>query len=209
MKLVFVHGWGCHAGVWSELAPRFPGHEIFLMDLGFVRGGPKGASLMPEDALCIGHSFGVIWLLKHGPRRMKGLISIAGFDAFYRYVPEDVLPSMRAGMLRDPHAQMRQFWQMCGYGEGPGTSIDAGTLRAGLDWLGAWDESERTGSLGAPIMALAARDDPIVRTPMTEGCWGNGKADLRWLEAGGHMLPLTHADWCAENIVEFIDELHR
>lgn len=209
MKLVFVHGWGCHAGVWSELVPRFPEHEPVLIDLGFVRGGPRCASSMPEDALCIGHSFGVIWLLKHGPRRMKGLVSIAGFDAFSRYVPDEVLPTMMEGLMRDPKAQMRQFWQMCGYGEGPGMNIDAGTLRAGLKWLGAWDESERARNLDAPIMALAARDDPIVRPPMTEGCWGDGKADLRWLETGGHMLPLTHADWCARNIAEFIDDIHR
>lgn len=209
MKLVFVHGWGCHAGVWSELVTRLPAHEPVLIDLGFVRGGPKGASAMPEDSLCIGHSFGVIWLLKHGPRRMKGLVSIAGFDAFGRYVPEEVIPSMREGLIRDPHAQMRQFWQMCGYGEGPGPGIDTGALRAGLDWLGAWDESERARNLDAPIMALAARDDPIVRPPMTEGSWGNGKADLRWLEQGGHMLPLTHPDWCAGQISEFIDDLDR
>lgn len=209
MKLLFVHGWGCHAGVWEELTPRLPGHEHTLIDLGFVRGGPKGASTMPEDALCIGHSFGVLWLLKHGPRPMKGLVSIAGFDCFHKYVPDDVLPTMKAGLERDPQEQMRQFWNLCGLGEGLGGTIDAGALRAGLDWLATWDASEQTRNLGAPILALAAENDFIVRRPMTEGCWGEGRADLRWIETDSHMLPLTHADWCAEQIKGFIDDLDR
>ena len=207
MTLVFVHGWGCHAAVWDELTPRLPGHEHILIDLGFVRDGPKGASAMPEDAVCIGHSFGVLWLLKHGPRPMRGLVSIAGFDCFYKYTPDDVLPTMRAGLERDPMVQMQHFWNLCGLGEGPEGAIDAGALRAGLDWLAIWDASEQTRGLGAPILALAAEDDTIVRKPMTEGCWGEGRADLRWLETDSHMLPLTHADWCAERIRKFVDEL--
>ena len=155
MKLVFVHGWGCHAGVWDKLLPLLPGHEHVIIDLGFLRGGPKGAGAVPEDALCIGHSFGVMWLLKHGPRPMRGLVSIAGFDCFYRYLPEDVLPTMKAGLVRDPLGQMQHFWKKCGMGDGPSGEIDSGSLRAGLDWLSSWDASEQTRLLAAPIRALA------------------------------------------------------
>lgn len=208
MKLVFIHGWGCHGGVWQELIERLDGHEPVIIDLGFVRGGPKGSSTLPRDALCIGHSFGVMWLLKHGPRPMKGLVSIAGFDCFHKYAPPDVLATMKAGLEKDPMAQMRDFWKRCGFGaEGQGGTIDAGALRAGLDWLATWDTSEERRTLGAPIMALASRDDMIVRPPMTEGCWGEGRADLRWREEGGHLLPMTHAGWCADHIKGFIDDL--
>ncbi len=207
MTLVFVHGWGCHAGVWDALAPRLTGHDHCLIDLGFVRDGPKGASTMPEDAVCIGHSFGVLWLLKHGPERMRGLVSIAGFDCFYKYVPDDVLPTMQAGLRRDPMTQMKHFWNLCGLGAGPDGQIDAGALRGGLDWLATWDASAQTRDLGAPILALAAEDDAIVREAMTEGCWGEGRADLHWLDTDSHMLPMTHPDWCAERIKAFIDEL--
>lgn len=209
MRLVFVHGWGCHAGVWSELLPLLGDHEHFLIDLGFMRGGPKGASAMPENAVYIGHSFGVMWLLKHGPRPMRGLVSIAGFDCFYKHVPPEVLPTMQEGLHNDPDATMRNFWAMCGLDERLEGSLDTGALRGGLDWLGAWDVSEERRALDAPILALASEGDRIVRKPMTEAAWGGGDADLRWLATDSHMLPLSHAEWCAEQITGFVDDLDR
>jgi hypothetical protein len=105
---------------------------------------------------------------------------------------------------------MRQFWQLLGLGEdGPGGKIDTGALRAGVDWLATWDASEETRTLKAPILALAAEDDMIVRAPMTEGCWGEGRADLRWVKTDSHLLPMTHAEWCAEQIEGFIRDLDR
>lgn len=208
MKLVFVHGWGCHGGIWTDLIERLDDHDPVVVDLSFIREGFKGASSMPENALCIGHSFGVMWLLKHGPRPMKGLVSIAGFDCFHKHVPADILPPMMEGLRKDPETQMKYFWQLCGLGEeGPGGIIDPGPLRAGLDWLATWDASAEKEALEAPVLALASKDDTIIRQPMTQAVWGEGKADLRWLETGGHMLPLTHADWCAEHIRDFIDTL--
>jgi pimeloyl-[acyl-carrier protein] methyl ester esterase len=145
-----------------------------------------------------------MWLLKHGVRPARGLVSIAGFDCFYKHVPAEVIPAMLDGLRRDPQAQMRQFWQRIGLGpEGPGGTLDTGTLRGGLQWLGSWDTEEERKSLGAPILALASEDDMIVRKPMTEAIWGGGNADLRWLASGGHMLPMTHAEWCAEQILDF------
>jgi pimeloyl-[acyl-carrier protein] methyl ester esterase len=208
MKLVYVHGWGLHAGIWDPLTRLLAGHEHILVDLGFVRGGPKGVSEIPADAVCIGHSFGVLWLLKHGPRPMKGLVSIAGFDCFHRHAPSTVIPAMQEGLRRDAPAQMRQFYAMCGMTEGaPERGFDKGALRAGLDWLAAWDEKAALDNLEAPKLALASEDDRIVRKPMTEAVWGSGSADLHWTGKGGHILPVTQAEWCAEQIKGFIDDI--
>lgn len=211
MKLVLVHGWGFHAGIWDKLAPRLDGHEIVLVDLGFVREGPKGASEIPPGAVCIGHSFGVLWLLKHGVRPMKGLVSIAGFDCLCKHVPEHVFAAMQEGMRRDPLAQMRTFWESCGMdGAGPGGVLDTGTLRGGLGWLATWDAEEQRRSLDAPILALASENDRVVRKEATQAIWGNSDdATLRWREHGGHLLPLTEPDWCAKQIRQFVDELDR
>lgn len=212
MKVVFIHGWGFHGGVWDALIPLLEdiGVEPVLIDLGFLRGGPKGAAAIPGDALWIGHSFGVTWLLKHGTQPTRGLVSIAGFDCFHKHAPPEILPAMLEGLRRDPQAQMRQFWQICGLGdEGPGGALDTGTLRGGLQWLASWDTEAERCSLGAPILALASKDDPIVREPMTEAIWGEGEADLRWRDSGGHMLPLTQAEWCAEQISDFISGLEQ
>ncbi len=208
MKIVLVHGWGFHSGVWDPLVPHLGDHEFHRIDLGFIRGGPRPSNDMPAGSLCIGHSFGVMWLLKHGPRPMRALVSIAGFDCLYKYVPEDVLAAMREGMRDNPLEQMQNFWKQSGFaGHEPDGELDAGGLRGGLDWISTWDAGEELKTLKAPVLALAARDDPVVREEMTQAVWGNGVAELHWLEKGGHLLPLTHPEWCAEHINRFAHDL--
>lgn len=209
MKIVLVHGWGCHSGVWEKLLPSFNGHEVHCIDLGFVREGPRGSSELPEDAVCIGHSFGAMWLLKHGPRPMKGFVSIGGFDCLHKYVPAEVLAAMREGMLNDPHKQIAHFWDEIGLHEGrPSVDhVDGGGLRAGLEWISLWDTGEELKSLGAPVLALAARNDRIVRKDASEAMWGNGVAELHWHDTAGHMMQLTEPEWCAAHILKFIDAL--
>lgn len=209
MKIILVHGWGCHSGVWSKLVPFLDGHEIHLIDLGFVRGGPRGSSELPEDSLCIGHSLGCMWLLRHGPRPMKGLVSIGGFDCLHKHVPEEVLTAMRVGMLEDAKAQMSSFWDVLELGDFRPSpdDIDGGGLRAGLDWIANWDTGEQLKSLGSPVLALAARDDMVVRKEASEAIWGGGVADLHWHENAGHMIQLTQPEWCAQHILKFIDAI--
>lgn len=208
MKIVLVHGWGCHSGVWYKLAQLLAGHELFYIDLGFVRGGPRASNEMPANSLCIGHSFGAMWLLKHGPRPMKGLVSIAGFDCLHKHVPHEVLAEMRRGMLEDAQGQIEKFWDSIGIGEDrPEGDIDAGGLRGGLDWIARWDAGEQLKSLNAPILALAAENDRIVRKEAVEAIWGDGVAELHWHKTGGHMLQLTEPEWCARQILKFADAL--
>lgn len=208
MKLVLVHGWGFHSGVWDNLIPHLGGHDIYLIDLGFMRGGPRAASEMPAGSLCVGHSFGVMWLLKHGPRPARGLVSIAGFDCLHKYVPRDALEAMRAGMRRDPQAQLRDFWNSTAFpGFEPAGDPDGGGLRGGLDWISTWDAGEELKNLGAPVVALASKDDRIVREEASQSIWGGGTAELHWRDKGGHLLPLTEPEWCAAHINGFADEL--
>ena len=208
MKLVLVHGWGFHSGVWDRLVPLLGDHEVHRIDLGFIRGGPRASNEMPANSLCIGHSFGVMWLLKHGPRPMRGLVSIAGFDCLHKHVPHDVLGAMREGMLLTPETQMEMFWESCGAGENrPVGTLDKGGLRGGLEWVAAWDETAAFKTLGAPVLALAAENDLIVRKEASEAIWGGGGAELHWHSSGGHMLPLSEPEWCADHIKRFADGL--
>lgn len=206
MDLVFIHGWGFHGGLWHDLRSRISGLEHGLVDLGFIRDGPKGIGTWPENAVYVGHSFGLLWLLKHGPKHMRGLISVAGFDRFHDHGDIDALNTMKAGLDRNPSAQMRAFWQACGLSQPiQPASPDPATLKAGLDWLATWDASERQAGLDCPVLALAAEDDAIVPKAMSEAVW-QGR-ELRMRSDGGHGLPLTEPDWCHAEIMRFFDAL--
>ena len=80
-------------------------------------------------------------------------------------------------------------------------------MAQGLAWLGDWDERDRLSSLQVPVLALAAKDDPIVPEEMSRASFPEGsgiRLDLR--DTGGHLLPRSVPSWCAERIHGFLEE---
>ncbi|OFS27399.1 hypothetical protein HMPREF3069_33425 [Achromobacter xylosoxidans] len=54
-----------------------------------------------------------------------------------------------------------------------------------------------------PLLALAGTADPIAPAAMTTAGFG-AAAELHWRDGGGHLLPLTDPDWCAQRIRAFL-----
>jgi pimeloyl-[acyl-carrier protein] methyl ester esterase len=206
MRFVLVHGWGFHAGIWSEMAAHLGDAELTWVDLGFVAGGPKGTDDWPEDAIVIGHSIGVLWLLAHGAGRFKALVSIQGFDRFCPYVAPSRVGALKRGLANDASATMQAFWRSCGAPDfAVPEALNVPRLDEGLDWLMHWDAQGAKRDLRSPVLALAARNDPIVPPAMSEAIWqGPG---IVWSPDGGHVLPLKHPRWCARHVLEFAHTL--
>ncbi|HZJ13332.1 MAG TPA: alpha/beta fold hydrolase, partial [Methyloceanibacter sp.] len=148
MHVVFVHGWGFNAGIWTELSARLPDAETTLVDLGFVSGGPASHTVShaasdaasdtdwPEDAIAVGHSLGLLWLLKEGKGRFKALVSIQGFDRFCPHVPELRVAALKRGLSRDAGGTMQAFWRSCGAPDfARAEALNVARLNEGLDWL--------------------------------------------------------------------------
>jgi pimeloyl-[acyl-carrier protein] methyl ester esterase len=206
MHFVLVHGWGFHAGIWADFVAHLDGAAITLVDLGFVAGGPKGAADWPADAVAVGHSLGLAWLLRQGSGRFRALVSVQGFDCFCCHVAPSRIAALKRGLERDPGGTMQAFWRSCGAaGFALPETIDAARLDEGLDWLMHWDARRAKDELPCPVLALAARDDPIVPPSMTEAIWSD--AGIEWSQNGGHVLPLRHPRWCAHHVLEFANAL--
>jgi pimeloyl-[acyl-carrier protein] methyl ester esterase len=206
MHVVLVHGWGFHAGIWADVVGHLGDADVTLVDLGFVAGGPKGSTAWPEDAIAVGHSLGLLWLLKQGRGRFKALVSIQGFDRFCPHVPASRVAALKRGLERDPAGTMQAFWRSC---EAPGfalpEALNVARLDEGLDWLMHWDAREAKEKLDCPILVLAGRDDPIVPPAMSEAIWG--ESSIIWSSDGGHVLPLRHPRRCARHVLEFAHTL--
>jgi pimeloyl-[acyl-carrier protein] methyl ester esterase len=205
MRFVLAHGWGFHAGIWDPFVDHLPNAEIARVDLGFVEGGPAGVNDWPEDSIAIGHSLGLLWLLRQGQGRFRALVSIQGFDCFSCHIPKSRVLGMQRTLKRDADATLRAFWKSCG--TEPFAAKDALNIEAlgnGLDWLASWDAREERAALDCPMLALASGDDAIVPRSMSETIW-NG--DVIWSETGGHALPLLRPDWCASHVIDFADAI--
>lgn len=205
MHFVLVHGWGFHVGIWADFVTQLEGAEITLIDLGFVSGGPQGEDQWPQNSIAIGHSLGLLWLLKQ-KQPFRGLVSIQGFDCFSCHVPVSRISALKRGLARDSGGTLQAFWRSCGV---PGfalpEALNVPRLDEGLDWLMHWDASEAKQQLDCPMLALATRDDQIVPPAMTESIWND--TGIVWANDGGHVLPLRHPRWCARHVLEFANAL--
>jgi pimeloyl-[acyl-carrier protein] methyl ester esterase len=205
MRLVLVHGWGFHGGIFADFIGHLEGAEVTLVDLGFVAGGPKGASEWPEDAIAVGHSLGLLWLLERGRSRYRALVSIQGFDCFSCHVAPSRLAALKRGLEREPAGTLQAFWRSCGAsGFALPEALNVAKLDEGLDWLMTWDATKARKELACPVLALASRDDVVVPPSMSEAIWGE---NIIWSPDGGHVLPLKHPRWCARHVLEFAHTL--
>lgn len=205
MKLLFVHGWGFDSRIWDKVRGHLGefGHEC--IDFGFTKDMPQREDLPNKPYIAVGHSMGVMWALKHRSSHMKGLVSIGGFDCFYRHVPPEILDGFRQRFTADPAAHMKRFWaqgleeDLC-----PIDRLNLERLSEGMNWLATWDAREDAQSFAGPILAIALRHDKIVPPAMSEAVWKNiPDAKLVWHETGGHFLPSTEPEYCAEKIRGF------
>lgn len=206
MHLVLVHGWGFHAGIWTGLLDHLPDAQVTLIDLGFVGGGPQGATDWPADSIAVGHSLGLLWLLRQGRGRFRALVSMQGFDCFCCHIAPSRVGAMRLGLDKDPAATLESFWRSSGapHFASP-ASLHVDRLGEGLDWLLRWDARAIKATLDCPVLALGACDDAIVPASMTASIWP--EANTVWSQDGGHVLPLKQPEWCARHILEFAHAL--
>ncbi len=204
MDIVFIHGWGFDRTVWMRMVDHFTDHACHFVELGFT--GKPPSYTFPSQSVVVGHSLGVMWALRHAPTTIRGLVSIAGFDCFSAHIPAKDIRAMQRNLRSDPEKQMKGFYAACGYIPFYNvTTMNLMRLDEGLGWLLDWDERPMLRNLPCPVMALGAQDDMIVPSTMTQAIWG--RDDLRLSEKGGHILPMTQADWCAQQVKGFIHVL--
>ena len=113
---------------------------------------------------------------------------------------------MQLGLARRPERTLQDFWTACGARPAIDPSLARQeALANGLNGLENWDGRKAHAALNCPILALAASDDKIVSKEMSQTIWQN--ATLTWIETGGHALPLTNPNWCADEISKFAKHL--
>jgi len=221
--LVLVHGWGFDSGFWSPLCTALKGIETRIADLGFF-GAPRVID-PPTDrpVIAIGHSLGLLWLLKNRPFAWQGLISISGMPRFLRSdnFPHGVAPRfldrMKSRFNEDPLLTLNEFRSRCGWPQVATESelsadiaarIDVPRLGEGLDWLSDWDARGSLENETAPVLALAGDNDAIVPWALSRSVFGQGDlSELHCAKGGSHVLPYEQPQWCADRIGDFLGKV--
>lgn len=232
MHLLFVHGWGLGPDSWYPVIENLDCHaDVSCLDFGFFGSEPKTVmhnvsvgdravkifsayntfpDMQAKKTVVVGHSLGVLWLLKRVPSDIKGLISLCGFNRFVPHINPKTLTTMENRLRRNPARQLQQFWITCGledYNKAAPANVEA--LQRGLHWLKNWEACAEAKALTCNFLCLAARNDHIVSTQMNQDLANDLAYDktIHWHLTGGHALPLTAPKWVAEHISTFMNDL--
>lgn len=224
LGLVFFHGWGLSPAFWQPLATRLAQYPQVFADAGYFAPG-QSPTLPPHLPpghrwVGIGHSLGFARALQSPPAQgWAALVSVAGFARFCPPVenpiaaaqPRRVVERMLRAHARDPHAVLADFLHRCGLANllpPPGTPLDVERLAADLALLLSVDVSAPLAALNVPVLALAARDDPIVPAALTEATFTpRAHTQLVWQTQGGHALGHVAVDDCAAAVQTFLERV--
>lgn len=204
LPLVFVHGWAFGPDFWTPLQRELAVRDALTLDLGFF--GPENLDLPGELFVAVGHSLGLLWLLRHAQDRLAALVSLGGFGRFD--VPAGPTRAMRRGLSRAPAQVISAFHQACALPDelAPGNAALAEArpdhLAQGLDCLLQWDERPALQAFKRPLLALAAADDAIVPSDLSRTSFPEG---LIMLESGGHAFPASRPAQCSLHIAPFLE----
>jgi pimeloyl-[acyl-carrier protein] methyl ester esterase len=203
VRLLFVHGWGFDAAIWDRLVALLPECSSERTDRGYF-----GAPYEPPFArsfIAVTHSFGSMRMLCDPPAGCRGLVAINGFDRFvagsdWEGVSARVLDRMIARFGKGAPAVLLEFRRRCGCAE-PFKLADLDRLQEDLLSLRDLDGREHATRFPFPILSLQGEADPILPAGLRDACFGSALSVSRASSPdGGHILPLTDADFCAEQI---------
>lgn len=221
--LLFVHGWAFDASFWAPLRAQLRDWPQAATDAGYFgqsqnpahnTAAESGSEIPPNGpVIAIGHSLGVLKLLRGLPAGCIGMVSINGFPRFgagpdfEAGVPVRMMDRMAKRLAADPNTVLQDFRQRCGHD----AAFDAPRVpQLAQDLQALRDEDQRAAlaALSVPLLILAGRDDPIVPATMTQAAFGERPAEeWQWRDHGGHLLPATDAPWCAAHIAAFLSRL--
>lgn len=202
-QFVFVHGWGMAPDFWDDLIDHFPNIEAHRIDLGFIGSQRDFLDDISSSSVYVTHSLGTMWALKNRHADMKALIAINGFSCFKNFTDERALRAMKLRLTKEPESQMKDFWGMCDLPYSSDLNVEG--LQEGLEWLSSWDMGSELKALRYPILSLVGGGDPILPIERMKKEWSGFNMHIQ--NSGGHALPLTDTQWCADHIEAFCHEL--
>lgn len=205
VTLAFLHGWGFGKDFWSPLRTLLPEWLHAVDDRGYFCA--QHDLEISGPAIAVAHSFGTMRLLAQPPAGLAGLVAINGFTRFCADetapgVPPRIVAQMRKAMAADPARVVQGFRAGCGIEDGF-SSIDPAPLSADLDTM----QSASLAAPAVPVLSLEGARDHLLDRLTRDAQFPGAQIERAEQADGGHMLPLTHPEWCAQHIRRFAEGL--
>ncbi len=222
IQLVFCHGFGMNQSFWRNLVPYFVVYDCIFWDLGYFKQEESiiAPNFKDYQVIAIGHSFGLLKLLNYSADlniNFKAIISLQGFrnflgnKALLNKKRQLQWQEMRAAFDNDPKAALLQFYDRV-FGC---DNILHQELIAKIDQLNLKKISLDLDRLIVPsqskfnkILSIGSIDDKIVPPILIRDNFemlNNAKIIMH--DCGNHLLGFLEAEFVAQEIKVFIDEI--
>jgi pimeloyl-[acyl-carrier protein] methyl ester esterase len=208
--LLLIHGWGFGPAFWDAFRRALPDLPTLVADLGYF--GPAMLPVARDPVVVIGHSTGALLALRHAPVRCAALVAINGFDHFVALegaagIAPRLLDRMISRLPEDPRGTIADFRRRCGDTSRFGRPRLV-VLEEHLQLLRTADERERSAQWTPPLLHLSGDRDPILPLELRAQAFAGAprRVHISHPEAG-HLLPVTHPDWCAAQLRNLLQSL--
>ncbi|QNT78702.1 alpha/beta hydrolase family protein [Entomobacter blattae] len=232
--LAFAPGWSYQSDLWSATKAHLDGYEKYMFELFSVEektvpvfGSAEKLifSLLKrtEPLILVGHSFGSLWCLrqffhfikKNNQAEVMQHVSFAlinGFSCFKRRedfkegIAGDQIEPMVKQISQKPLSVVKAFRRKIEDYTPLPQHFHITALQLGLTYLQTEDYRKSLPMILPRVSVLAGRQDRLVNEEMTSKLFP--KECIQWVSEGGHMLPITHPQICADFIRKGFKQAH-
>lgn len=228
-SILFLGGWAIPLEAYQPLMQQFLKADftgkVSLHDYGFFHSGDSPMLLPAQGdngaSVLVAHSMGCIPALRMAADRKdwEALILMNPFASFCAHKSlcvgwkQENVNAMREKLLAEPDSLLRAFYRSCAAPEHCRIAvpkvINLEALGEGLELLRDSNASDILSGISCPVLILdGAPDDQVVSSDMTgylADRLSNGKRHS--YRNAGHLLPLTHASVCADDILGFLHQI--
>lgn len=208
--LLLIHGWGFGPAFWDAFRTALPDIPTRVADLGYF--GPASIPESQAPVVVVGHSTGALLALRSPPAGCVALAALNGFDHFVALggapgVAPRLIDRMIARLPQDPIGTVADFRLRCG-DTAPFGTPDPVRLGEDLQLLRTADERHRADAWPLPLLHLSGDRDPILPAELRAQAFAGASRLVRADHPeAGHLLPVTHPDWCAAQLRNLLQSL--
>ncbi|MEX0780649.1 MAG: alpha/beta hydrolase [Balneolales bacterium] len=213
IPILLQHGWGFDSRMWNDWVVSYPEYNFLLPDRGYS-GNAKKIDLQKTE-IAVTHSLGLHLLPEKLFPQLKLLVIISGFQEYHPNTPiertfsQRIVRHMLKNIKNDTNAVLDKFY--------------VNSFLPALPNLESYDnpdtellhkDLEMLNSHKVEIEALRLPDQVVLLHGMQDGIVAYNKAyqlqyslqgsKVQTYEKAGHMVPVTHREWCMNCIKPFI-----
>lgn len=213
--VLLQHGWGFDRSMWEPWLQSGPDFDFLIPDRGYF-GNPVEPDISYAK-IAVSHSLGLHFLPDELFPKLNLLVIISGFQEFHPNTPiertfsQRIVRHMLKNLIDDTNTVLKGFYKNCYFPAAPDSQInhqpETSLLNRDLEMLDRHKMNIETLRKAARIVIIHGMKDAIVpHNKAYQLQYSLPGSEIITAEDGGHMIPVTHREWCVNHIKGIMEQ---